>query len=403
MVSQPGFSESENEWLTEFIRKSLPENVSVSKQTLKVMQPERLFELLVQWKEVLYKNPGQKPLIILSVKEDLYDNQVTVPPEMQLKSDLVDTFTVIFPSSNLEQLGQTSASLPIETTFCRSGSMKLNGLHQTRLFVTTEMLEQRTYPTNLVDYITFCSGLDYPVDDMTNACVNGYLVGEKCLCQFGFTGPRCQKSDLSDLNCHPGYAKLDVHGVPVCHCAIPQGGHQFCGEPPCPGPCEKCSRRHSGNVCGEALLETTIYLSPQNPVVNSQQFNIISTTKSTPAKSPLVNSVKQIGEDCGEFGDLIGKNCVCRNGYTGPYCDISPLELNCDWSTLTVTLPEHFKQQVENYYVPGGKFYLCQSEDECLHTRCEIESRLEHKQTDCGAKLSRKKSTVTVENNLFWT
>ena len=234
--------------------------------------------------------------------------------------------------------------------------------------------------------------------------------------RYGFTGSRCQFADLADLDCSPGYAMMSPHSEPVCHCPQPNGGRQYCGEAPCPGLCEYCSRRSSGDICGVVEIGLNLGLDNQDITMESPNFKIVEkttttvtpTTEQTVAKpttttatateeAPNVTTVT----DC-QNGKKVGSDCICDDGFTGRKCEIGPIYAGCNWDNIQINISDAYQAKIADYYVPGGSFHLCQTRQSCQRENCIIEKSKRHGNTECGAKITRTKSTTTVENNVFW-
>ena len=232
----------QRDWARAFVRKSLYKSSSFGERTLQERPDETLaVDLLNRWQE--YRNRHEVGYVVF----------VLVASETsQLKSShlLDDTFLLLF--------GSTADNAVLQKPFCAKKAVQLAGSYQTTLTVDYNMLESEAYPTNLMDFASVCYGIDHEASSMTSACVNGDYVENDCKCNYGFKGDRCQYSDLAELDCSPGFAKMSSSWEPICECPEPNGGRQYCGSPPCPGLCEQCSRRRGENICRVLGIEQTL-------------------------------------------------------------------------------------------------------------------------------------------------
>ena len=98
----------------------------------------------------------------------------------------------------------------------------------------------------------------------------------------------------------------------------------------------------------------------------------------------------------------MGSDCICHAGFSGQRCELGPLNVNCTWDRIEVSISAHYRQKVSDYYVPDGTFHLCQSRESCKEENCAIFDSASHDQTGCGARVTQTRDTVTVSNNVFW-
>jgi len=366
-------TKTQHDWSMSLIHRSVYKAVTVEEHLLQRMHSRDLIELLVTWQRFLTSDTQSQSIVILVVAK-------TSTSTSYITDQLTDTFLISFkPNEN------TQAS------FCAGGKIKLNA-QQTSLDADHYTFASDVFPTTLVDYVALCYNIDHETQSMIAACVNGNVVNETCICDYGFTGDRCQFSDLADLDCSPGYSLMNVNSEPICHCPLPAGGRQYCGAAPCPGQCEYCSRRHSGNICGVMGVELEMIQSDTSP--DSATSVATTVTEKSSTVSPIKTSCKN--------GRQVGSDCICVDGYTGQDCEIGPLYIDCQWENIRVNISHSYRSEIANYYVPNGSFHLCQSRESCQLENCQIEQSFVHGNTDCGARVTRTKSTTTVENNVFW-
>ena len=382
-------------WARDFARQSLYNSVSFTEKLLQEQEDEtRAIDLLKMWQEYLSKNEPDYVVFVL-----------VASGTSQLKSSHVfdDTFLLLF--------GNTADSEGVlQKPFCAKRSIQLAGSYQTTLEVDDGMLQSEIYPTNLIDFASVCYGIDHDATTKTNACVNGAFVEGQCKCQYGFRGDRCQYSDLAELDCSPGYAKMSTSWEPICDCPEPNGGRQYCGSPPCPGLCEQCSRRRGGNICGtfgigqtftrDVVLESPTFVFNELVTTSSPNREEVTTIKAATTTAVTANPIKDVNT-C-EYGYQMGGDCICHAGFSGQRCELGPLNVNCTWDRIEVAISPHYRQKVENYYVPNGSFHLCQSRESCKKENCDIFDSATHDQTGCGARVTKTRNTVTVSNNVFW-
>ena len=148
--------------------------------------------------------------------------------------------------------------------------------------------------------------------------------------------------------------------------------------------------------------------SPNFKIVEKTTTTVTPTTEQTVAKpttttatateeAPNVTTVT----DC-QNGKKVGSDCICDDGFTGRKCEIGPIYAGCNWDNIQINISDAYQAKIADYYVPGGSFHLCQTRQSCQRENCIIEKSKRHGNTECGAKITRTKSTTTVENNVFW-
>lgn len=363
------------------IHRSVYKAVTIEEHLLQRMHSRDLIELLVTWQRFLTADTNSQSLMILVTANNS-------SPADHITDQLTDTFLITFKSN------EEDATTVAKAYFCAGGSIKVDA-QQASLDVET--FAAGVFPTNVVDYAALCYNIEHETQSMITACANGNKVNGTCICDYGFTGDRCQFSDLADLDCSPGYALMTANSEPICHCPMPAGGRQYCGAAPCPGPCEYCSRRHSGDICG--VIEIELEMIQSDVMQESESGTTVATTTVTQQAS-TVAPIKDVSS-C-KNGKQVGSDCICNDGFTGQNCEIGPLYIDCQWDNIRVNISDSYRTEIANYYVANGTFHLCQSRESCQLDNCQIDQSIGHGNTECGARVTRTKSTTTVENNVFW-